>query len=280
MSNFFNNYKTIEEGKFPYYLVQTHYNGCKNIDSIDLQDDKPKIICLGCSITYGVHLNPEDNLKIDNSYPKFLNYELSDSYNVLNMGIVGSGLKFQIEWFKFYYSTIKNIDTVILQVSDFQRQPMKPWQSDELQHHTYDFGSRILLKDFHKKDEESETFFKTIKHYTPCEIINVSEYCINMVNQDFTQKQFNLIIDFYDLLKSLNIKLVVLYYEYWDNFYQLKTLNIQYYSKIKNFCKVNNLKFVGKISTNELKADNLLLDDVHLNSNGNEFLAKKIKSYL
>jgi hypothetical protein len=278
--NFFGSFKTIEDGRFPYYLVQTHYSGCKNIDTVDLHSEKPKIVCLGCSITYGVHSNPEDNLRIDDSYPNILNNELSDTHSVLNMGVVGSGLKFQIDWFKFYYKDINNIETVVLQISDYQRQPMKPWQNNELYHHTHDFGSRVLLKNFHEKTERNKTFFETIKQYTPCEVINVEKYCIEMVNQDFIGNQFDLIVDFQGFLKAMGIKLIILYYEYWDSFPELKTLNMEYFSKIKEYCDFNGIELLGKITTNELKSSDLLLDSVHLNKDGNKLLAEKIKDRL
>lgn len=278
--HFFGDFKTIEDGKFPYYLVQTHHNGVKNVNAVDLSSNKPKIICLGCSITYDYNLEPENNLILDNSFSKYLNDDLSDKYSFLNMGTIGSGLKLQIEWFKHYYKKIKNIDTVILQISDYQRQPMYPWQSDDLYHHTYDFGSRILLKDFHQKNEKEILFFETIKKYTPCEIIDVETYCIEVVKQNFIKKQFNLINDFFNFLKSINSKLIIFYYEYWDSFHELKSLNIAHFYKIKKFCKVNNIPLLGKFSTNDFRQQNFLLDYIHLNSNGNRFLAEKIKTLL
>lgn len=280
MYTFFGDFKTIENGKFPYYLVQTHHNGCKNVNAVDLSSDKPKIISLGCSITYDFNLKPEDNLILDNSFSKYLNDDLSNKYSFLNMGIIGSGLKLQIEWFKHYYKNIKNIDTVILQISDYQRQPMYPWQSDDLYHHTYDFGSRILLKDFHIKNEKEILFFETIKKHTPCEIIDVETYGIEMVKQGFIKKQYNLIINFYNFLKSINSKLIILYYEYWDGFPGLKTLNNAHFYKIEKFCRVNNIPLLGKFSTNDFKQQNFLLDYIHLNSKGNKFLAEKIKTLL
>lgn len=278
--HFFGDFKTIEDGKFPYYLVQTHHNGVKNVNAVDLSSDKPKVISLGCSITYGFELKPENNLIVDNSFSKYLNDDLLNEYSILNMGLNGSGLKLQIEWFKYYYKKIKNINTVILQISDYQRQPMQPWQSDDLYHHTYDFGSRILLKNFHKKSDKNKSFFENIKKYTSCEIIDVNTYCIEMVKQDFTEKQFYLIAVFFEFLKYINSKLIILYYEYWDSFTELKTLNIEYFLKIKKYCKANNIPLLGKFSTNDFKQEKFLLDSTHLNNRGNIFLAKEIKNLL
>jgi hypothetical protein len=265
----------IENIKFPYHLVQTHYNGCKNINYVDFYSKKPKIICLGCSITYGTNKNSYDNIKIDNSYSKYLNDFLYYKYSFINMGICGSGLKFQIEWFKFYFKNIKNINTVILQISDYQRQPMKPWQNDNLYHHTSDFGARILLKNMNHEIPLSKC-----KKIFYCEILDFKRYYTEIINQDFIENQFELIKDFHKFLNSLGINLVIFYYEYWDKFLQLKTLNIEYFNKIKKYCYYNNIKLLPKLSTFTLEKNNFLYDGIHLNDNGNKLISKMISTYL
>jgi hypothetical protein len=266
--------RLIEDGKFPWQFAinPVFTNGCKRLEPPDLDSSMPKIVCIGCSVTYG-YISAYDDQGLDVSYPHFLGRLNIGKYSVLNMGVWSYGLKLVLDWFSHHEHAIRNIDMVIIQLPEYERQPLAPWQDESPHHYTCDFGARFLLKEsqFHIP------FFRQQCPDEPYEILSEFQMVREIVRQELMEKDFERIKKCTEYLANRNIKTLIMYYKYWSRD-GLQIVDRQYYHKILDLCRDTGALVTPVIDSMDWLYKGWLLDWVHLNAKGSYEMAKLIQN--
>lgn len=229
------NYDYKVDDRFTY---QPNEFGCRyQIPS----DNSKKIVCLGCSNTYGC------GVFRDETWPYFLEKKMMNKYEVLNMGLPGSGVDHAFKHYKMFCEELKP-KKCILQVPSFIR----------VDGGAHDFNDFFLNR--------KVGFRERVKF--------LKKRCPGLIDRNL-----EIISDFCDVLFESRVEPIFLLYNYYH--FNVKVVEMreyykEYFEKLNLFLEKNNVKKTEIIDSLWMLKNKYLIDDIHPNKEGHFFMANKV----
>jgi hypothetical protein len=215
-----------------------------------------KIVCLGCSHTYGKGLEQEDTWP----YKLGENIQMNkkEHYQVLNMGRRSYGSKILIDWYDFFVDKNYKPHMCIFQLPNYFRQPHPTMQPNKMKFYTSSMG----ITDLYKKGIIGNIKFE-------------SQFNIIM------NKELQRLKCFFAKIQKKDIKLVVVFYLAIAKFIEesdARKSQIQYFDLIEEFCDNNNIDVVRshKLDYRYFRDNDMTVDYTHPNEKGTEFFSNEV----
>jgi hypothetical protein len=239
-------YDFVVGTRFPIVNQQEVWDG-RVRNAFNPADPAPKIICVGCSFTYGKGVSARE------SYPGHLQQLVTPRYKVMNMGRRNYGLKLIVEWYRRFGAPLKPAICVV-QVPDMARQPFPGLQPNESIYYTANFGARVVL--FEAGVLDSRRMVTSME---------------SLMEQDLRR-----LVTFISELKRQRAIPVVLIYR--GAFSRLEMFANRYYRMVEQKMKSLGVLTVAGSALSWRSMDwlKMLLDHSHPNSDGNAILAAHV----
>lgn len=208
-------------------------------------EDSDKIVCIGCSNTYGY------NLRKEYSWPFQLQEKINNLYEVINLGHCGYGLESCINLYKKFGEEL-NPSICIVQPSEFIR--------------SQDFAKKFYL--------EKEFDLKSIK-----EQIELMSICDDLI--DFWLEENKKFINY---LRQSDVVPVYLLYNYYhlNCFSNLEPFFNKSFKKLISFLEKENVLHTKEYNVRQFKKENKIFieEDMHPNYYGNQQFSNDISEII
>lgn len=236
-----------DPARFPKAGIPIPASGTR--DNLPAAPGKRKIVCIGCSHTYGRTWSAF-------TWPSLLQALLPrHEFHVLNMGRRNYGLKLNIDWYHAFAAGLSP-EKCILQVPSFTRQPFPGHQGDEPEHFTHNMGAFSLVRN---------------RQLPLPEFLG---QCPELIERDVARLDAFL----ESLVQSGVVPVVLLYREHKRVLPFLWDWQLRCHAKIEAVCsRLGVLCCAGDdLSSRHLGRLGMLWDETHPNELGNLFLARRV----